>query len=174
MTEENWLPVVGAEGMYSISDQGRARSEDRIVMDKGNPSRRKGKILKPQPNSKGYLRVWITNGVTKGQRFIHHMVLESFEGERPEGLWVLHKDDDNSNNAWSNLYYGTPSQNMDDLIRNGNHHQLNKTECPYGHKYTPENTLRNGPNGRGCRECGRKRGRDYMKRRYWERKSQAS
>lgn len=31
-------------------------------------------------------------------------------------------------------------------------HQLSKTHCPQGHKYTPENTYRYG-NGRHCRTC---------------------
>src|SRR5882762_3989061 len=111
---ETWLPVVDAEESHSVSNEGRVRSEDRMIMIKGSLARRDGKILKGQPNSKGYLRVWICGK----QRFIHHMVLQSFQGTRPDGLWALHWDDDHSNNAWSNLYYGTPTQNGEDLVRN--------------------------------------------------------
>lgn len=28
---ENWLPVVGYEGLYEVSDHGRVRSVDRVI-----------------------------------------------------------------------------------------------------------------------------------------------
>jgi hypothetical protein len=41
-----------------------------------------------------------------------------------------------------------------------------KTHCKYGHEYTPENTMPNGPNGRTCRAChnARQRERNSKKR----------
>lgn len=47
------------------------------------------------------------------------MVAEAFIGARPNGLLVCHKDDDQANNAATNLYYGTQRQNVDDAMRNG-------------------------------------------------------
>lgn len=156
---EIWLPIRRNIGLYSVSDLGNIYSEKRDI------------VLKPQPNSKGYLRVTLSN---REQAFIHHLVLEHFEGPRPEGLWVLHRDDDHSRNMWSNLYYGTPSQNMADMINNGNHYLLNRNRCINGHEFTPENTIVNNRRGsktmRNCRECGRKRSRDYMRRKAHEAK----
>ena len=47
---ETWLPVVGYEGLYEVSDQGRVRSVDRVVAaltKSGGPGQRqfRGKIL---------------------------------------------------------------------------------------------------------------------------------
>lgn len=146
---EQWRSVVGYEGLYSVSDQGRVRSE------KG------GVILRPQPNSRGYQRVWLGRG---NVRFIHQLVLETFVGDRPEGMWALHGDDDHANNQLSNLRWGTRTENAHDQVMNGHNHNANKMRCIDGHEFTPANTLPNGPNGRGCRECGRRRSRDYMRR----------
>lgn len=39
-----------------------------------------------------------------------------------------------------------------------------QTHCPKNHEYTPENTLRVGANGRGCRTCKNDHNREYMRR----------
>lgn len=50
---------------------------------------------------------------------VHHAMLLAFVGPRPEGLWGLHKNDIRTDNRPENLYWGTPSQNVADCIRNG-------------------------------------------------------
>ena len=43
---EQWKPVVGYEGLYEVSDQGRVGSLDRICRDKNGLAKKfKGKIL---------------------------------------------------------------------------------------------------------------------------------
>lgn len=117
---ENWLPVVGFEGAYEVSDQGRVRSLDRLVPygDKGRLRKRKGQLLTPQRNVKsGHLQVRL------GERFplspIHHLVLNAFVGLCPEGQECRHLDDDPTNNRLINLQWGTRSENIFDGIRNG-------------------------------------------------------
>lgn len=43
---------------------------------------------------------------------VAHLVLAAFVGPRPMGFVAMHRDDDSSNNAVSNLLWATSSQNM--------------------------------------------------------------
>lgn len=157
---ENWLSVVGYEGFYEVSDEGRVRSLDRVVMSSNrhnpnlSPRRYPGKLLTPIVTGNGdYLGVTLSRrGYTR--KLIHHLVLEAFVGPRPDGSFGLHHDDDPSNNRLSNLRWGTKGENQDDKVRNGNHHNVLKTHCPQEHEYTPENTRWDSrPNGRKVRRC---------------------
>jgi hypothetical protein len=49
---------------------------------------------------------------------IHQHVAALFLGPCPEGMLLLHRDDDRTNNCVDNLYYGTQSQNMKDMWAN--------------------------------------------------------
>ncbi|MFY9294484.1 MAG: NUMOD4 domain-containing protein [Methylorubrum rhodinum] len=118
---ERWLPVVGFEGLYEVSDQGRVRSLDRWV-DAGGVKLpgcglrfRQGVVLKPQRHSGGYVQFTL-RGRT---RLAHNLVLAAFVGSRPAGQEGCHADGNKSNNALSNLYYGTPSKNAEDKKRHG-------------------------------------------------------
>jgi len=63
----------------------------------------------------------------------------------------LHRDDDQRNNALTNLYWGTGSENSVDQVRNGNHPNARKVLCKRKH-----NDWYIRPNGaRCCRTCGR-------------------
>jgi hypothetical protein len=42
---------------------------------------------------------------------VAHLVLEHFVGPRPDGMVVLHADNDSANNALPNLSWGTPQNN---------------------------------------------------------------
>ena len=67
-------------------------------------------------------------------RFVHHLVLEEFDGPRPTPDHKgLHRDDDPYNNHASNLYWGTMSDNALDRVRNGNDVNARKTQCDRGH-----------------------------------------
>lgn len=153
---ENWQPVLGAPG-YEVSDHGRVRSIDRVLIDSwGRAQRRRGKLLKPIKNqSRGHLMVSISS--TGRRRMIHHLVLEAFVGPRPDGMDGLHWDDDKTNNALSNLRWDTPSANMYDRIRNGRHRQAAQTRCIRGHLLVSPNLTQAGirQGKRGCLACGR-------------------
>lgn len=103
-----------------------------------------------------YLEVHIPGTGVK-MTMVHVLVAAAFLGPRPDGMQVRHADGDRFNNHLSNLCYGTSKDNTDDAIRHGTHTSLinkQKTHCPQGHEYTPENTYT--PPGtcyRGCRTC---------------------
>ena len=174
--DETWLPVPGYPG-YEVSDHGRVRSVDRQVQSRwGTPKTLRGKILSQSLVGSDGGRYWSSALFREGKRrtaTVHTLVLEAFVGPRPVGMWGLHRDDNRDNNNLRNLYWGTPSQNVRDKIRNGNHHESNKTHCPQGHEYTPENTGRRPgtrANERACITCRRARDRE----RYHSRKRAAA
>jgi hypothetical protein len=157
-TSETWKPVVGYEGSYEVSDQGRVRSLDRFVITRGGVRKRtKGKTLRTSVMNTGYLQVSLGRAKTVT---VHRLVLEAFVGPAPEGSEACHyPDPDRSNSALSNLRWGTRSDNIRDCIEHGHHVMTNRLHCPRGHEYTESNTYI-GPSGsRFCRECRNAHGR---------------
>lgn len=97
---ENWKPVVGYEGYYSVSDQGRVKRQP------------KGRLLSPCLDPRGYLRVYLwVHGVSREGR-IHRLVAAAFFGPRPEGMEVNHKNCTKIDNRLNNLEYITHRANM--------------------------------------------------------------
>ena len=153
---ERWLPVVGHEKYYDVSDHGRVRSR--------HPrTRAVGGILKlVVRKSSGRVFVNLSNGHSGGKSYIvHRMVLEAFVGPCPPGMETLHADDDPTNNNLNNLRWGTRSENEYESVRNGHHAQARKTHCPQEHEYTPANTYIHPRLGyRTCRTCSRLKERE--------------
>nr|WP_276323728.1 NUMOD4 domain-containing protein [Mycobacterium paragordonae] len=150
MTEQ-WRPVVGYEGLYEVSDHGRVRSLERVVMRRnGAPCKVRGRILR-QGTAKtgGYKVVNLAHPGRSCVHKVHHLVLAAFVGPRPTGLLGLHADDDPTNNGLTNLSYGTHSDNRRDSIRNGTHPMASRTHCVGGHEFTSANTYL----WRGVRLC---------------------
>ena len=61
-------------------------------------------------------------------------------GPPPASVLVLHSCDNPPCVNPAHLRLGTQQQNMQDAIARGRHGALNRTHCPKGHEYTPENT----------------------------------
>lgn len=161
MDEEEWRPVVGYEGLYSVSNLGRVRSEDHIS---ASGSRRRGRILKQWADSRGYKSCRLYKSGIGALRFSHRLVCEAFHGPQPEDKsFVLHWDDNKGNNRADNLRWGTNRENQRDSVRNGTNHESNKTHCPHGHEYTDGNVYIEGNRKRKCRSCVLRRARE----RYW-------
>lgn len=155
---ERWLPVVGYEGCYSISNHGRCRSEERTVpKSNGQTQFVPGRILKPAPDHRGYLRVNLFTNNIGATCYNHQMVIAAFIGPRPEGLVVRHLNGDQVDNRLENLAYGTAVDNMQDMRKHGRNWQLNKTHCPRNHPYDEENTFYSRLGRRFCRACVREK-----------------
>ncbi|WP_375292188.1 NUMOD4 motif-containing HNH endonuclease [Sphingomonas melonis] len=116
MTNERWLPIVGYEGLYEVSDLGRVRSLDRRD-SRGN--RIKGCMRKLGVMKHGHLNVTLCKGGKMETRNVHRVVLETFEGPCPDGMECLHRDGVASNNHLTNLRWGTSLENSADAQRHG-------------------------------------------------------
>lgn len=158
--KEQWLPIIGYEGQYSISSKGRVRSESRTIeRSDGRTQTRHSRLLKSVPDPKGYLRVNLFQNNIGATRYVHRMMLEAFVGP-PKGLHIRHLNGNQTDNRLENLRYGTPSENQFDRVRHGRHYNAEKTHCKYGHPFDETNTYtQHNPDGsikgRWCRACGR-------------------
>ena len=64
MTDEIWKPISGYEGVYEVSNLGRVRSCDRIVVcNDGRKYKRKGKVLHQSYDANKYYHDIIESGV---------------------------------------------------------------------------------------------------------------
>lgn len=154
---ETWLPVPEYEGLYDASSQGQIRSRPRATT--------RGGIMKIIFYDGKYEAVTLTCNGKQRRHSVHSLVAAAFIGPRPEGLVIRHLDGDPQNNWAYNLAYGTQAENMQDMLRHGNCKNANKTHCPYGHEYTPENTFILKSGSRICRTCARAKGRRQSQRR---------
>lgn len=111
---EHWLPVVGYEGLYEVSDQGHIKS---LVPSKKRPIA--GHILKPKKSGQGYQCVGLYKDGLPTTHTIHRVVMRAFVGVCPDGMNVNHKDGKKRNNALSNLEYVTHSENARHALSTG-------------------------------------------------------
>lgn len=153
---EQWLPVVDWEPFYEVSDYGRVRTLPKTVSNRYYPQVIK-KLGTVPPY--GYKLAGLCAEGRKAQINVHVLVLTAFVGPRSPGLVGCHNDGDPSNNHLSNLRWDTQSNNILDTLKHGTNPNANKTHCPHGHEYTPENTRitnwKGRRPGRLCVECQR-------------------
>lgn len=94
MNEEIWKPVLGYEGKYEVSSEGRVRS----LIAKNAPL-----IMRQNLRKDGYLQVQLKVNQQPKNRLVHTLVDEAFNGNRQPDREVNHIDGDKKNNRLSNL-----------------------------------------------------------------------
>ena len=160
-----WLPVVGWEGIYEVSDQGEVRSVSRTVLSKdGRSWALSSNAMTPYIDPKtGYRSLRLTTNGRRVTKRIHVIVLEAFRGSRPTGFVSCHNDGDPSNNRVDNLRWDSQSENLNDAVRHKTHYNTKKTACKRrGHPFSAENTYINPTSGgRQCRACMKEARKNY-------------
>lgn len=121
--DEVWKDIPGYVGSYQASSLGRIRSLDRTITQvscKGRPFTRrlKGRVLRPAASKRDpHLRVVLYH---YGPGFpVHKLVASTFLGLCPDGCEVRHIDGDPTNNRVDNLCYGSRTDNILDVYRQG-------------------------------------------------------
>ena len=110
---EEWRPVVGYDGSYSVSSHGRVRSEPRIVSGANGSSRRlRGKLLARRFDNDGYVHVALGRDGRVSYLLAHRLVAEAFIGKIPDGMEINHINGRVGDNGVWNLEIVTPSENV--------------------------------------------------------------
>lgn len=107
-----WLPVVGFEGLYEVSDSGRVRS----IRREGTSG---GPICHFERD--GYPSVMLSANDRRKPYLVHQLVLMAFVGPRPPGAQAAHRNGDRRDNRPANLYWASPGENYADLKAHSNH-----------------------------------------------------
>lgn len=115
LLEERWLPILGYEGRYEISDHGRVRSLARYRRGKSGclvpvpekimsvSTKKRSANNRTLPYKEIKLRDGSPRHIHCKSFLVHRLVAQAFIGELFEGCHVDHIDGDHGNNHYTNL-----------------------------------------------------------------------
>lgn len=104
--------IMGYEGIYQINEYGDIRRADNF------------KIIRPYINNKGYKIIDLSKDGVTTKFLVHRLVALHFVPNPNNYPIVLHKDNVKLNTHYTNLVWGTYSQNNAQAIQDG----LNKVQ----------------------------------------------
>lgn len=124
IVSEQWMPIAGYEGLYSVSSLGRIRSEARsVVYAAGKSQTVRERIMAQAKKQKGHRSVMLY-GKERRRLHVHRLVALAFIGPQPSPLHeVAHCNGDPSNNAATNLRWATRAENHADKLLHGTHNR---------------------------------------------------
>lgn len=130
MAEEVWVPVIGFEGLYEVSNNGRLKSLDRVYIRKTKTCREAHKVKKygkiiatGEEGNTEYPRATLVKDRKNNSVRLHRIVYCSFN--RIPLKWktgdkvVCHKNDIPFDCSLDNLFLGTSKENTQDMVRKG-------------------------------------------------------
>ena len=135
--EEIWKDIKGYEGLYQVSNIGRIKSF--------HPRYKNSRILKLHQRTNGYVFICLHKNKQLYTPDVHRLVAEAFvENTNPnEYNYVLHLDDNTTNNVYTNLKWGTQKENCNTerhkkLLSKSMSGRTGALNNFYGHKHTQE------------------------------------
>ena len=108
LPNEIWEDVRGYEGLYKVSSMGKVKS-----LKWG-----KERILRPEKNNKGYLRVTLCKDGKNKRFYVHRLVAEAFIPNPNNLPCINHKDENPLNCNVENLEWCTQKENVNYGTRN--------------------------------------------------------
>lgn len=115
--DEVWKDIKGYEGYYQISNFGNARSLDRWVNRNGTLIFVFGQMIKPINQSIGYLQIALNIDGKVQKKYIHRLVMETFNPTDNPELEINHIDENKENNMITNLEWVTHKENINKISK---------------------------------------------------------
>lgn len=135
--KEIWKDIKGYEGLYQVSNIGRIKSF--------HPRYKHSKILKLHQRTNGYIFICLHKDKQLYTPDVHRLVAEAFvKNPNPQEYnYVLHLDDNPTNNIYTNLKWGTQKENCNterhiNLLSKSMSNKKGVLNNFYGHKHTRE------------------------------------
>ncbi len=131
MSEVVWKPLLGFEGIYSVSNIGAIRSEERTIFKKTGSAHLKMKMMKSILGKDGYCRISLRRDNKTFTFLLHRLILSSFVRSPVGKEEGCHKDGNSFNNHLTNLKWGTHAENEAHKVskgtsNRGSNHYLSK------------------------------------------------
>lgn len=118
--KEEWKDIVGYEGLYQVSNLGRARS-----FKWG-----KEKILKQPLDSKGYKTIFLCSKGKQATKRTHRLIAETFIPNPENKPFINHINGVKTDNRIENLEWCTPNENIQHAFRTGLNKGLKSKQSP--------------------------------------------
>ena len=129
--QELWKPVLGFEGRYEVSNQGRLRALDWVTVSSlGRRRLFPARIMTPPTYENGYVVATLMKDRRPIRKGMHVVVCEAFIGPRPTGNVAAHGNGVRDDNRLENLRWASNSENEADKtahgtdLRGSRHHQV--------------------------------------------------
>lgn len=114
---EEWKDIPGYEGLYQVSDQGRVRSLDRIVVNSRNVYRTlKGRILRPLKYRNGYFYIVLSKDNHRKNCRVHRLVARAFIPNPENKPHLDHINTKRDDNRVENLRWTTAKENVNNPL----------------------------------------------------------
>lgn len=119
-TVERWVPVVGFEQLYEVSNHGRVRTVEHVVLrSNGVPQTIKARMKTATTRRDRRRMVTLSSNRKSRVYLVHRLVAFAFLGSPQGNQQVNHVDGDPANNNLSNIEWVSPKENINHALDTG-------------------------------------------------------
>lgn len=120
MKNEIFKDILGYEGLYQVSNMGRVKGCERVILMKNGTLRYiEEKIITPKKRPRGYAFVALSKNATKKIHSVHQLVAKTFIKNPKKHKDINHINGNKVDNRVVNLEWVSQYENMQHAIKTG-------------------------------------------------------